>query len=113
MSAEYICYDDGRHLQKYARKPCRSEMTATSKIMSHVNIVVDKMNMAGHVDAWCKKTCDPHLFPALKKVEDDKFYILVETRFQFVFVLHILSYTCRLTLRCASRYFHGYLGTAK
>ena len=72
MSAEYICYDDGCHLQKYARNPCRSEMTATSKIMSHVNIVVDKMNMAGHVDAWCKKICVPHLFPALKKVEDDK-----------------------------------------
>ena len=24
--------------------------------------------MAGHVDAWFKKTCDPHLFPALKNV---------------------------------------------
>ena len=49
MSAEYICYDDGCHLRKYARKPCRSEMTVTSKVMSHLNIVVDKMHM---VDMW-------------------------------------------------------------
>ena len=66
--AEYICYDDGCHLRKYAENPCRSELTTTTKILSHLSIVVDKMHMAGHVDAWCRKTCDPHLHPELHKV---------------------------------------------
>ena len=26
------------------------------------------MHMAGHVDPWCKKHCDPNSFPDLSKV---------------------------------------------
>ena len=52
MLAEYICYDDGCHLKKYAENLCRRDQTATTKILSELHIVVDKMHMAGHVDKW-------------------------------------------------------------
>ena len=65
---EYICYDDGCHLRKYAQNPSRSHLTPTTRFLSEVAIVIDKMHMAGHVDTWCKKTCDPHLFSDLDKV---------------------------------------------
>ena len=65
---EYICYDDGCHLRKYAVNPCRCDITPTTRILSEVAIVVDKIHIAGHVDMWCKKTCDPRLFPNLIKV---------------------------------------------
>ena len=61
----YICYDDGCHLKKYAMNPCRKELTSTTKILK---IAVDKMHMAGHVDVWCKRNCDPALYPELEKV---------------------------------------------
>ena len=66
---EYICYDDGCRLKKYASNSCRSELTETTHLLSELAIVVDKMHMAGHVDSWCKKTCDPHLFPDLNSVQ--------------------------------------------
>lgn len=65
---EYICYDDGCHLQKYAQNPCRRDLTSTTQILCKLAIVIDKMHMAGHVDTWCKKTCDPQLFSDLDKV---------------------------------------------
>ena len=68
LHSEYICYDDGCHLAKYAANPCRQDLTQTTTILSKVSIVVDKMHMAGHVDLWCLKTCDPHLFKDLEKV---------------------------------------------
>ena len=64
----YICYDDGCHLKKYAMNPNRRDLTSTTKILSEMKITVDKMHMAGHVDAWCKQTCDPALYPELQKV---------------------------------------------
>ena len=64
----HICYDDGCHLRKYARNPCRSSQTSTAKILSEINIVIDKMHMAGHVDQWCKTHCDPNLYDDLKLV---------------------------------------------
>ena len=65
---EYICYDDGCHLRKYAANPCRCGLTATTRILSKIAIVIDKMHMAGHIDAWCKKMCNPHLYSDLDKV---------------------------------------------
>ena len=44
---EYICYDDGCHLKKYADNKCRSDLTPISRLLSNVTIVVDKMHMAG------------------------------------------------------------------
>ena len=65
---EYICYDDACHLKKYSINQCRCDLTLTTRYLSQTNIVVDKMHMAGHVDSWCKKECDPHLFSDLNKV---------------------------------------------
>ena len=55
-------------LLKTSSNSCRSEQTETTHLLSELAIVVDKMHMAGHVDSWCKKTCDPHLFPDLNSV---------------------------------------------
>ncbi len=66
--AEYICYDDGCHLKKYATNACRRDLTPTSQLLSKVTIAIDKMHMAGHVDKWCKQNCDPHKFDDLDDV---------------------------------------------
>lgn len=68
INVGYICYDDGCHLTKYAQNPCRSHLTKTAKDMAEMSIVIDCMHMKGHTDLWCKKTCDPNLFPQLNNV---------------------------------------------
>ena len=68
-SAEYICYDDGCHLRRYASNPVRQGLTEWTKVISQLEIVVDKMHMAGHVDNWCKEMCDPNKFRDLDKVQ--------------------------------------------
>lgn len=68
LHSEYLCYDDACHLRKYSLNPCRRDLTQTTKILSDLTMAVDKMHMAGHVDSWCKKTCDPHLFSDLNEV---------------------------------------------
>ena len=65
---EYICYDDGCHLKKFAENPCRSAITPTAQKIACTRIVVDKMHMAGHVDKWCKENCDSRKIPDLDKV---------------------------------------------
>ena len=65
---EYICYGDGCHHRKYARNSCRSSQTSIAKVLAEIDIVIDKMHMAGHVDKWCKANCDPELYDDLKKV---------------------------------------------
>uniref|UniRef100_A0A1X7TT82 Uncharacterized protein n=1 Tax=Amphimedon queenslandica TaxID=400682 RepID=A0A1X7TT82_AMPQE len=46
-SAEYIIYDDGCHLKKYALH--RSSITSTSNFILQLTIVVDKFHMKGQV----------------------------------------------------------------
>ena len=66
---ELICYDDGCHLRRYARKPSRQNLTTpTTTSLSSLEIVVDKMHVKGHVDPWCLKTCDARNFKALEQV---------------------------------------------
>ena len=65
---EFICYDDGCHLRKYANNPKRTNLTPTTQRMSELEIVVDKMHMKGHIDKWCKETCDPMSFSDLNDV---------------------------------------------
>ena len=65
---EFICYDDGCHLKKYACNPTRRDQTGTAKKLAEMSIVIDKMHMAGHVDDWCKKNCDPKNFKELNDV---------------------------------------------
>ena len=68
---EYICYDDGCHLKKYAENKSRSSLTPTTHFLSDVTIVIDKMHMRGHVDPWCSKVCDPRKYTELKNVSSD------------------------------------------
>ena len=65
----FIAYDDGCSLLKYACNNERSEKTKTAESMAKLNIVIDQMHMKGHIDAWCKKTCDLKLFPEIDKVK--------------------------------------------
>ena len=75
--AEFICYDDGCHLRKYATNPKRINQTSTATRMASIEIVVDKLHFKGHVDAWCHQHCDPYKFPELEKVwKGMKLYIL-------------------------------------
>lgn len=71
FNLEFICYDDGCHLRKYANNPKRKDLTVTTRLMSELEIVIDKMHMKGHTDMWCKDTCDPLKFSELNSVSDD------------------------------------------
>ena len=65
---EFIVYDDGCHLRRFAQNSSRSKVTPTAKKLSQIEVVVDKLHMEGHVDKWCKDNCDPHNFEALRHV---------------------------------------------
>ena len=47
---EFICYDDGCHLRKYSRNSIRRNLTPTTEKLATVEIVIDKLHMAGHID---------------------------------------------------------------
>ena len=66
---DFICYDDGCHLKKYAENACRKDATEMTKLISELNIMVDKMHMKGHTDPWCKAHCDPNDFSELNEVQ--------------------------------------------
>jgi hypothetical protein len=68
MSTGFLCYDDGCHLKKFACNAKRRDSTATSKSISSMNIVVDKLHFRGHVDKWCHEHCNPNDFEDLKSV---------------------------------------------
>ena len=68
LKTGYICYDDGCHLRRFAQNPTRRDITPTAQRISSLNIVVDKMHMAGHVDKWCKENCDARKFTFLDNV---------------------------------------------
>ncbi len=65
---EYLCYDDGCHLARYANNPIRRDLTDWTKMISQLKIVVDKMHFSGHTDKWCREVCDPHKCRDLDKV---------------------------------------------
>jgi len=50
---EYICYDDGCHLRKFANNASRKDLTSATKKIANIQILVDKMHIKGHVDPWC------------------------------------------------------------
>ena len=54
-------------IKRYASNKCRSGLTNTTCILHEVSIVIDRMHMVGHVDPWCKKSCDPSLFLEISK----------------------------------------------
>ena len=65
---EYICYDDGCHLQKFARSPNRKNLAPAAEKLASVEIVIDNMHMARHVNNWCLENCDTNLFQDLNEV---------------------------------------------
>ena len=70
IHTEFICYDDGCHLRKYAHNSRRKDLTETTKRLAEIEIVVDKMHMSGHTDKWCKTYCDPNKFAKLEDVRN-------------------------------------------
>ncbi len=61
-----ICYDDGCHLKRFARK--RAGITTISTLINEYEIVVDKMHFAGHTDSWCQENCNPYNLEKLNAV---------------------------------------------
>ena len=68
LITEYLCYDDGCHLKKYAMNTKTANHTTTSVRVASMNIVINKMHFRGHSDKWCKENCNPHKFVDLGKV---------------------------------------------
>lgn len=65
---EFLIYDDGCHLMKYATNPHRATATPTAKRIASTKIVIDQFHFSGHVDSWCQQHCNPDKFEALKNV---------------------------------------------
>ena len=63
---EFLCYDDGCHLKKYAQN--RQKITPTATKLAQLNIVVDRLHMKDHVDTWCKQNCDASCFRELDNI---------------------------------------------
>ena len=47
---------------------CRRGLTTTTKRLASTEIVIDRMHFRGHIDVWCKETCDPSKFKELDNV---------------------------------------------
>lgn len=56
MSPEKICSEPNK------------DLTPATKFMASLEILVDKMHMAGHTDKWCKDTCDSRKVSDLNEV---------------------------------------------
>ena len=65
---EFVIYDNGCHLKRFATSNKRNELTPTAERLASLNFVVDRFHFSGHTDPWCKKNCNPDSFEALKKV---------------------------------------------
>ena len=76
FDTEYICYDDGCHLRRFARNAIRRDTTTTSKKIADIEIVVDKMHMKGHIDSWCLEHCDSRKITELDHVSYCTYVIL-------------------------------------
>ena len=57
---ERIIYDDACHLKKCCLTPVQKEVTAVSKRLGKMCMVVDKLRFRNHVDRSCKANCNPH-----------------------------------------------------
>ena len=64
----YATMMDAMHLRKYACNPIRRSISNTAVLLSNMEIVIDKMHMAGHTDKWCQENCDPKSFTELNDV---------------------------------------------
>ena len=103
---EFIVYDDGCHLRRFAQHSSRSNVTPTAQKLSQIEVVVDKLHMEGHVDKWCKDNCDPRHFEALKNVSNLQTIHEMPVKLTYI---HI-GLDCRLILKYVSSVSPGYLG---
>ena len=71
-----IYYNDGCHLRKYVTHNSRKDLTPITKRLPEMEIVVDKLHMQGHIDRWCRHTCDPYIFSELNNVSLHACYLL-------------------------------------
>ena len=44
---DFLCYDDGCHLRKFANNPVRSTLTDTTKRIAVMEKFIDKMHFKG------------------------------------------------------------------
>ena len=96
LFTEYICYDDGCHLNKFCTNPIRKDLTGTTKKLALLPIMVDKVHIAGHVDAWCLENCDSRKAKDLEKV-----------RAPFTSICTRIISMCRLIHRYVNKLSHG------
>ena len=47
-------------MKKYCVNPVQQKVTAVSKRLGKMDMVVDKLQVRNHVDLWCKGNCSPH-----------------------------------------------------
>ena len=87
---EFIAYDDGCHLRRYATNPKRSGLTPTTHKMAQTEIVIDKMHFKGHTDQWCRRVCNPYNFPELETVNLRKYCLDA-----IILCQCLLFFTCR------------------
>ena len=67
---EFVCYDDGCPLRRYATNPCRRNLTPQSIQLANTEIVIDKLHMAWHTDTWCRQHCVAVLCSELHNIHD-------------------------------------------
>ena len=72
FSFAFVFYDisanDGCLLRWYAQNQKWRCLTERANKLSEVKIVIDELHMSGHVDEWCRQTCNLHKFKDLDKV---------------------------------------------
>ena len=72
VRAEFVCYDDGCHLRKFACNTSRSTLSETTTRIVNIEIVLDKFHYSNHTDEWCKRTCNLWNFRELDKVSEQQ-----------------------------------------
>ena len=76
-------------MRKFCQNTIRKDLTDTTKRLASVRIMVDKMHIAGHVDAWCLENCDS------RKIKDlDEVYISCMCIYMYI---HIYRDVCANT----------------
>ncbi len=68
LLVEYLIYDDGCHLRRFAHYPVCRDLTETTRKLAALEIVVDKMHIAGHINKWCLENCDARKVKDLEEV---------------------------------------------
>ena len=106
ITLDCICYDDACHLARFARNPCRAELTPQTRQLASVKMSVDRMHMRGHIDKWCKQNCDPATTPELNNVD----CIILNMHYS-VIMIHLSQ--CRLTRKFVNKFFLGFLNIKK